>query len=82
MTFDTQRALAELEQSAILLSHHVRQAQIACDVETLRIFAKKFYDLQAHADQARRSMPRTCAFCNKTVTLKHIKLCPQCHRNL
>ncbi len=81
MTFDTQRALAELEQSAILLSHHVRQAQIACDVETLRIFAKRLYDLKDYAESARRTMPRECE-CGKVVEMRHIRICPKCGRTL
>ncbi len=81
MTFDSHRAIAELEQSAILLSHHVRQAQIACDVDTLRIFAKKFYDLKDYAESARRTMSRTC-ICGKVIELRHIKICPKCGRDL
>ncbi len=81
MTFDAPRAKAELEQVAILVQHHVRQAQLAKDVETLRIFSKKLYDLKEDAERARREMPRSCP-CGKVIELRHIRICPKCGRDL
>jgi len=56
--FDKALALAELEQFAILMQHHLRQMQLAGDRDTAKEFATRLGKLKSDADYGVRQMKR------------------------